>query len=207
MADGFSGGTAFDGSWHSVAFRRNGTAFNLFVDGTRVASTTATLATGSTCNRTSLMHLLSAERLDTLRVASNTPRFGIERCQIARLWPYKQLGLLILRRRRLLAQHQLRQRRQRLRQLRPLPLLRRLPLRPPRHRYSHSNRDVYTHSYRNRDIHSDCNRDCNANSHSYGNTHSYANTYTYTNTCSTERSKQSQRIGAFKDSNQPTLDR
>ena len=28
MASGFSGGTAFDGSWHSVAFRRNGTAFN-----------------------------------------------------------------------------------------------------------------------------------------------------------------------------------
>ena len=27
MASGFSGGTAFDGSWHSVAFRRNGTAF------------------------------------------------------------------------------------------------------------------------------------------------------------------------------------
>ena len=92
MASGFSGGTAFDGSWHSVAFRRNGTAFELFVDGTRVASTTATLATGSTCNRTTLMHLLIAERLDTLRVAFNTPRFGIERCQIARLWPYKQLG-------------------------------------------------------------------------------------------------------------------
>ena len=31
--------------------------------------------------------------------------------------------------------------------------------------------------------------------------------YSYTNTSSTERSKQSQRIGAFKDSNQPTLDR
>src|SRR5262249_2467651 len=39
------------------------------------------------------------KRLDTLRVASNTPRFGIERCQIARLWPYKQLGRLILPRR------------------------------------------------------------------------------------------------------------
>ena len=58
MASGFSGGTAFDGNWHSVAFRRNGTAFNLFVDGTSVASTTATLATGSTCNRTTLMHHL-----------------------------------------------------------------------------------------------------------------------------------------------------
>src|SRR5262249_31792009 len=30
----------------------------LFVDGTSVASTTATLATGSTCNRTTLMHIL-----------------------------------------------------------------------------------------------------------------------------------------------------
>ena len=60
MADGFSGGTAFDGSWHSVAFRRNATAFELFVDGTRVASTTATLATGSTCNRTTLMHILTS---------------------------------------------------------------------------------------------------------------------------------------------------
>ena len=58
MTDDFSGGTAFDGSWHSVAFRRNATAFELFVDGTRVASTTATLATGSTCNRTTLMHIL-----------------------------------------------------------------------------------------------------------------------------------------------------
>jgi hypothetical protein len=61
MASGFSGGTAFDGNWHSVAFRRNATAFDLFVDGTRVASTTATLATGSTCNRTTLMHLLTSE--------------------------------------------------------------------------------------------------------------------------------------------------
>ena len=60
MASGISGGTAFDGSWHSVAFRRNGTAFKLFVDGTSVASTTATLATGSTCNRTTLMHKLNS---------------------------------------------------------------------------------------------------------------------------------------------------
>jgi len=58
MESGFSGGTAFDGSWHSVAFRRNATAFELFVDGISVATTTATLATGSTCNRTSLMHLI-----------------------------------------------------------------------------------------------------------------------------------------------------
>ena len=34
MAGGFSGGTAFDGNWNSVAFRRNGTALNLLVDGT-----------------------------------------------------------------------------------------------------------------------------------------------------------------------------
>src|SRR5262245_23910819 len=34
---------------------------------------------------------------------SNKPRFGIERCQMARLWPYKELGLLILRLRRLLS--------------------------------------------------------------------------------------------------------
>ena len=61
MTSGFSGGTAFDGSWHSVAFRRNATAFELFVDGTSVASTTATLATGSTCNRTTLMHKLNLE--------------------------------------------------------------------------------------------------------------------------------------------------
>jgi hypothetical protein len=58
QATPFTGGTAFDGNWHSVAFRRNGTALNIFVDGASVASTTATLATGSTCNRTSLMHLL-----------------------------------------------------------------------------------------------------------------------------------------------------
>ena len=60
VMNAFTGGTAFDGNWHSVAFRRNGTAFNLFVDGNRVASTTATLATGSTCNRTSLMHMLKS---------------------------------------------------------------------------------------------------------------------------------------------------
>jgi len=61
MASGISGGTAFDGSWHSIAFRRNATAFELFVDGIRVTSTTATLATGSTYNRTTLMHLLTSE--------------------------------------------------------------------------------------------------------------------------------------------------
>ena len=76
MASGFSGGTAFDGNWHSVAFRRNGTAFDLFVDGTRVASATATLATGSTCNRTSLMHMLT----------SGTTAFAKGRIQHAAIW-------------------------------------------------------------------------------------------------------------------------
>src|SRR5262245_29361475 len=61
MASGISGGTALDGSWHSIAFIRNVTAFELFVYGTRVGSTTATLSTGSTCNRTTLMHALLAE--------------------------------------------------------------------------------------------------------------------------------------------------
>ena len=76
MADGFSGGRAFDGSWHAVAFRRNGTAFELFVDGTRVASTTATLATGSTCNRTTLMHKLT----------SGTTGYAKGRFQHAAIW-------------------------------------------------------------------------------------------------------------------------
>src|SRR5262245_34593252 len=34
----------------------------------------------------------------------STLRSGIQRCQIARLWPYKQLGILILRRLQLQAQ-------------------------------------------------------------------------------------------------------
>ena len=42
----FSGGTAFDGNWHSVAFRRNGTAF-VIVDGTN-GYDYCYLATGST---------------------------------------------------------------------------------------------------------------------------------------------------------------
>ena len=29
----FEGGTAFDSTWHSVVFRRNGTNFNIFADG------------------------------------------------------------------------------------------------------------------------------------------------------------------------------
>ena len=76
MNSAFTDGTAFDGSWDSVAFRRNGTAFNLFVDGTRVASTTATLATGSTCNRTSLMHMLT----------SGTTRYAKGSIQHAAIW-------------------------------------------------------------------------------------------------------------------------
>ena len=76
MNSAFTDGTAFDGSWHSVAFRRNGTAFNLFVDGTRVASTTATFATGSTCNRTSLMHMLTGR----------TTRYAKGSIQHAAIW-------------------------------------------------------------------------------------------------------------------------
>ena len=76
MNSAFTDGTVFDGSWHSVAFRRNGTAFNLFVDGTRVASTTATFATGSTCNRTSLMHMLT----------SGTTRYAKGSIQHAAIW-------------------------------------------------------------------------------------------------------------------------
>jgi len=53
------GGTAFDGTWHSLTWRRNGTAFDLFVDGSVVASTTATLTIGGAMNRTCLMHPLN----------------------------------------------------------------------------------------------------------------------------------------------------
>ena len=117
MASGFSGGTAFDGSWHSVAFRRNGTAFELFVDGTRVASTTATLATGSTCNRTTLMHKLN----------SGTTGYAKGSIQHAAIWNTALSDSEIMAiqtartinptptRRRLLAQRQLQQRRQQLR--------------------------------------------------------------------------------------------
>ena len=76
MNSAFTGGTAFNGSWHAVAFRRNGTAFNIFVDGVSVATTTATLATGSTCNRTSLMHLLT----------SGTTQYAKGRIQHAAIW-------------------------------------------------------------------------------------------------------------------------
>ena len=75
--------------------------------------------------------------------------------------------------------------------------------------YGHAHRycNAYSDSdcYSNGNCHGDSDRyhDCNGNI----NTYSYANTYTYSNTSSTERSEQSQRIGAFKDSNQPTLDR
>jgi hypothetical protein len=53
------GGTAFDGTWHSLTWRRNGTAFDLFVDGSVVASTTASLTIGGAMNRTCLMHPLT----------------------------------------------------------------------------------------------------------------------------------------------------
>src|SRR5262245_34739663 len=54
-----TGGAAFDGSWHSVMLRRNGTSFKLYVDGVVVNSVTATLETGGLPpNRTSLMHPL-----------------------------------------------------------------------------------------------------------------------------------------------------
>jgi cell division septation protein DedD len=76
MGSAIVGGTAFDGSWHSIAFRRNATAFELFVDGTRVASTTATLATGSTSNRTTLMHPLT----------SGTTSYAKGRIQHAAIW-------------------------------------------------------------------------------------------------------------------------
>jgi hypothetical protein len=60
MANPISGGTAFDGNWHSVAFRRNGTRMDLFVDGSIVNSFTDTLDLGNgTSDRTCLMHPLN----------------------------------------------------------------------------------------------------------------------------------------------------
>jgi hypothetical protein len=54
-----SGGTAFDGNWHSIAYRRNGTLFELFVDGVNVGSASATFIAGGVLNRTTLMHPLN----------------------------------------------------------------------------------------------------------------------------------------------------
>jgi len=51
-----TGGTAFDGSWHSITFRRSRNAYTLFVDGVRVSSVSATPALGSVSDRTSVMH-------------------------------------------------------------------------------------------------------------------------------------------------------
>jgi len=78
MANPISGGTAFDGNWHSLTWRRNGTAFNLFVDGVSVASTTATLALGSTSDRTCLMH--------PLHPANPPTRFARGSVQHAAIW-------------------------------------------------------------------------------------------------------------------------
>jgi hypothetical protein len=56
-----TGGTAFgDGNWHSIAFRRNGAVFDLFVDGVNAGTTTVTLTLGSLSNRTGLMHIITA---------------------------------------------------------------------------------------------------------------------------------------------------
>ena len=54
-----AGGTAFDGTWHSIAFRRTRDAFQVFVDGVSVASGTGTFAAGGPLNRTTLMHPLN----------------------------------------------------------------------------------------------------------------------------------------------------
>ena len=85
---------------------------------------------------------------DTLRVASNTPRFGIQRCQIARLWPYKQLGLLILRRRQL----------------------------PGRHANSNADSYSYAHADSDSNGHADCDSDANGNAHTYADSNSKRNT-------------------------------
>jgi hypothetical protein len=72
------GGVAFDGTWHSVAYRRTVNFLELFVDGVRVASKTQTFDTPSTSDRTSLMHGLSA---------SNPPaRHALGSIQHAAIW-------------------------------------------------------------------------------------------------------------------------
>jgi hypothetical protein len=75
MSTAMHGGKAFDGTWHSLAFRRNGTNFQLFVDGVIVASSSATLATGSTCNRTTLMHSIT-------NVATNFAKGSVQHAAI-----------------------------------------------------------------------------------------------------------------------------
>jgi hypothetical protein len=71
-----AGGTAFDGNWHSIAFRRNGT---VFVDGANVVSTTAVLNLGGLPpNRTSLMHMLA--------IGNPMPSFAKGSIQHAAIW-------------------------------------------------------------------------------------------------------------------------
>jgi hypothetical protein len=53
------GGTAFDNTWHTITFRRTGTTFDLFVDGSQVDTDTATFVTGSFLNRTTIFHPLN----------------------------------------------------------------------------------------------------------------------------------------------------
>ena len=72
-----NGGVAFDGAWHSVTYRRsNLTVFDLFVDGTKVATSSATFALGSVLNRTSLMHPLNP----------GNPPFGKGSIQHVAIW-------------------------------------------------------------------------------------------------------------------------
>jgi len=74
-----AGGTAFDGNWHSIAFRRNGTVFDVFVDGANVVATTAVLNLGGLPpNRTSLMHMLA--------VGNPAPSFAKGNIQHAAIW-------------------------------------------------------------------------------------------------------------------------
>jgi hypothetical protein len=54
-----AGGTAFDNTWHSIAYRRNGNGFALFVDGVAYGTVTAVFAPGGTMDRTCLMHALN----------------------------------------------------------------------------------------------------------------------------------------------------
>lgn len=79
LANPLTGGVAFDGAWHSVAFRRSGAAndtFTLFVDGVSVSSVTATFATGGAPDRTTLMH----------SIMSGTTPFGKGSVQHAAIW-------------------------------------------------------------------------------------------------------------------------
>jgi hypothetical protein len=75
------GGLAFtgDGVWHSVAFRRTGSVFDLFVDGAIVNTTTAVLVSGTANpNRTSLMH--------PLNIGVPTPTYAMGSVEHAAIW-------------------------------------------------------------------------------------------------------------------------